>query len=113
MSKRLKTVILLFVNFFFLEGLVEAQQKISTNSDKKPIEITADNGIEWHKNEKKYIAIGNAKAKQGDLIVTSDKLEAYYSNSKKDEENSVRACVHGRRNSLCSSQCAQRCSSLF
>ena len=80
-------VILLFVNFFLLESLVIAQQKISTNSKKTPIEITADNGIEWHKNEKKYIATGNAKAKQGDLIVTSDRLEAYYKDSGKDEEN--------------------------
>ena len=80
-------VILLFINFFLLENLVTAKQKINTNSNKTPIEITADNGIEWHKNEKKYIAIGNAKAKQGDLIVTSDRLEAYYKDSAKDEEN--------------------------
>ena len=36
---------------------------------------------------KKYIASVNAIAKQGDLIVTSDRLEAYYKDSDKNEEN--------------------------
>ena len=36
---------------------------------------------------KKYIASGNAIAKQGDLIVTSDRLEAYYKDSDKNVEN--------------------------
>ena len=85
---RLSIIIILFcANFFLMEDLVIAQQKISTNSKQKPIEITAENGIEWHKNEKKYIATGNARAKQGDLTVTSDRLEAYYKNSDKGEEN--------------------------
>ena len=87
MSRILIIIILVCANFFLIGSLVTAQQKISTNSKKSPIEITAENGIEWHKNEKKYIASGNAIAKQGDLIVTSDRLEAYYKNSDKNEEN--------------------------
>ena len=87
MSRILIIIILVCTNFSLIGSLVTAQQKISTNSKKSPIEITAENGIEWHKNEKKYIASGNAIAKQGDLIVTSDRLEAYYKNSDKNEEN--------------------------
>ena len=87
MSRILIIIILVCANFFLIGSLVTAQQKISTNSKKSPIEITAENGIEWHKNEKKYIASGNAIAKQGDLIVTSDRLEAYYKDSDKNEEN--------------------------
>ena len=85
---RIPIIIILFcANIFLTKDLVLAQQKISTNSKKTPIEITAENGIEWQKNEKKYIATGNARAKQGDLTVTSDRLEAYYKDSDKNVEN--------------------------
>lgn len=55
-----------------------SEQKIDTFSNGKPIEIYAEEGIEWHKNEKKYIANGNAKAMQEDFVVTSDLIEAFY-----------------------------------
>ena len=51
------------------------------------VEISADDGIEWHKNERKYIALGNARAQQGDLVVNSDKLEAYYLSSNQNDDN--------------------------
>ncbi len=44
----------------------------------KPLEITADDGIEWHRNEQLYIARGNARASQGDLAVLADVLTARY-----------------------------------
>ena len=85
---RILIIIILVCTKFLVEGLVTAQQKISTNSKKSPIEeYCGKYGIEWHKNEKKYIASGNASAKQGDLIVTSDRLEAYYKDSDKNVEN--------------------------
>ena len=62
----------LFSFFLFFNAL--SQQKIDTFSNGKPIEIFADKGIEWHKNDKKYIANGNAKAIQEDFIVTSDTM---------------------------------------
>ena len=43
-----------------------------------PIEINADNGIEWQQEAQAYIARGNAKAKQGDVTVHADQLTAYY-----------------------------------
>jgi lipopolysaccharide export system protein LptA len=43
-----------------------------------PIEIEADAGIEWRRNEKLYIARGNATAKRGDLTVVADTLSAHY-----------------------------------
>lgn len=46
----------------------------------RPIEILADNGIEWQQDAKAYIARGNAKAKQGDVTVHADQLTAYYEN---------------------------------
>jgi len=44
----------------------------------KPIEISAENGIEWRKDEKIYIARGNALAVQGDSSVQGDTLTAYF-----------------------------------
>lgn len=43
-----------------------------------PIEIEADDGIEWRRNEKLYVARGNATAKRGDLTVIADTLSARY-----------------------------------
>jgi lipopolysaccharide export system protein LptA len=43
-----------------------------------PIEIEAESGIEWRRNEKQYIARGNATAKRGDLTVNADTLTAHY-----------------------------------
>lgn len=44
----------------------------------KPVEILADEGIEWQQNTKAYIARGNAKAVRGDTTVAADTLTAYY-----------------------------------
>jgi len=43
-----------------------------------PIEIHADNGIEWQQDAQAYIARGNARAQQGDVTVRADQLTAYY-----------------------------------
>ncbi len=75
------------INFFLMENHCSSEQKMTTSSNKKPIEISADDGIEWHKNERKYIALGNARAQQGDLVVNSDKLEAYYLSSNQNDDN--------------------------
>ena len=34
----------------------ESQQLTNLNNNNDPIEIFADNGIEWHKNKNKYVA---------------------------------------------------------
>ena len=43
-----------------------------------PIEIHADNGIEWQQEAQAYIARGNARAQQGDVSIRADQLTAYY-----------------------------------
>jgi len=45
---------------------------------KSPIALEAESGIEWRRNEKQYIARGNATAKRGDLTVHADTLTAHY-----------------------------------
>ncbi len=72
----------MFLFYFFLISLfsiVDAQQLIK--QDGSPVEIYADEAIEWHKNDNKYIAIGNAKAKSGSMVLKSDKIEAFYDES--------------------------------
>jgi lipopolysaccharide export system protein LptA len=48
------------------------------DNSNKPVNIEAQNGIEWQQNNKVYIARGNAKATRGDDSVTADTLYAYY-----------------------------------
>ena len=61
--------------------------KNESDVDKEPIEIFAEEGIEWNKNKKVYIAKKNAEATKGELTVKADMLEAFYdesSNKKSD-----------------------------
>jgi lipopolysaccharide export system protein LptA len=48
----------------------------------QPIEITADNGIEWQQDALVFLARGNAKAVRGDVTVLADELRAYYREQK-------------------------------
>src|SRR5215831_17008656 len=47
-------------------------------SEARPIEISADGGIEWHQDAQVYIARGNAMAKRGTTEVHADALTAHY-----------------------------------
>lgn len=47
------------------------------NDDKDPIEISAENGIEWKRDTRTYTARGNALAQQGDTSIAADTLIAY------------------------------------
>jgi len=47
-----------------------------------PVEIDADQGIEWRQDNQAYIARGNARARQGDVAVHADRLTAFYRKSK-------------------------------
>ncbi len=50
---------------------------LSKGSD-QPVEINADQGIEWRRDDQVYIARGNATAKRGDITVRADTLTAHY-----------------------------------
>lgn len=55
-----------------------ALAQLSTSDNGKPVNIEADNGIEWQQNNQVYIARGHAKATRGADTVTADTLSAYY-----------------------------------
>jgi lipopolysaccharide export system protein LptA len=44
----------------------------------RPLEINADEGIEWRRDDKVYVARGNARAARGNVSVTADVLTAHY-----------------------------------
>ena len=86
--KRNEKNLLLATLFAFLvlggpiSGVVLASSKISKSNTNQPIEIDADQGIEWLSEDKVYLARGNANAKQGDFSMRADILRAFYRNSK-------------------------------
>jgi lipopolysaccharide export system protein LptA len=47
-----------------------------------PIDITAQDGIEWRQNDQEVIARGDAKAIRGNVTVTADRLTAWYRKKK-------------------------------
>lgn len=76
----IRAVILLLVLGLFVHMPAQAQEgDIPPNPDReKPLEITADDSLEWHRNSKQYIARGNASAKQGDVTIKAETLSADY-----------------------------------
>jgi lipopolysaccharide export system protein LptA len=56
----------------------QAGDPLAANQGGLPIEIEAEAGIEWRRNERLYIARGNATARRGDLTVVADTLSARY-----------------------------------
>jgi len=65
--------------FLILPGAGAQAQALNFggNSD-QPIEIFADNGIEWQQENLIFLARGNARAVRGPVTVFADELRAYY-----------------------------------
>ncbi len=61
-----------------LSGAAVAQSLNLGAGDETPIEIFADNGIEWQQDNLVFLAKGNAKAVRGDITVLADQLTAFY-----------------------------------
>ena len=55
-----------------------AQGLLGAGQDKSPLEINADQGIEWRRDQNTYVASGNARASRGDLELFADVLTAHY-----------------------------------
>ena len=71
-------VVPVFFYFQILAAAVAGGLDFASGSKDMPIEITADNGIEWEKNKEILIASGNAKASRGGITVLAEVLRAYY-----------------------------------
>lgn len=62
----------------FAAAPAAAQVGGALNRGDGPLEIEADEGIEWRRKEKLYVARGNARAASGGLEVFGDSLTAHY-----------------------------------
>lgn len=51
---------------------------LSAQDNGKPIDIEADDGIEWQQNNRVYIARGNARATRGQTTLFADTMMAFY-----------------------------------
>jgi lipopolysaccharide export system protein LptA len=65
------------------------------DNSNKPVNIGAENGIEWQQNNKVYIARGNAKATRGDDTVNADTLYAYYRNAQPQQASAASPQLRG------------------
>ena len=51
---------------------------LTSPDDRRPLDIEAEQGIEWQQNNQVYIARGNARASRGNATVYADTLIAHY-----------------------------------
>jgi lipopolysaccharide export system protein LptA len=51
---------------------------MTSTNDRRPLDIQAEQGIEWQQNNQVYIARGNARASRGNATVYADTLIAHY-----------------------------------
>ena len=79
-SRKLLFQLVVLVIFYFQisAAAVAGGLDLASGSKDMPIEISADNGIEWEKNKEILIASGNAKASRGGITVLAEVLRAYY-----------------------------------
>lgn len=73
MSRMLIIMVVFYVILSLAFGSVRAQTAGSA-----PLEITADQTLEWHRLQHQYIARGNAVARQGDVSIAANTLTADY-----------------------------------
>lgn len=71
------------------QGQTQAQGQsqgigLASPSDRRPLDIEADNGIEWRQNDNVYIARGNASATRGNSTLYADTLIAHYRSTAPD-----------------------------
>jgi len=86
MLPRRKWLSLLVAGFVLLPAETALAQLGSPDST-APINIQADNGIEWQQNKQLYIAHGNALASRGPATIRADTLIAHYREVKGENGN--------------------------
>lgn len=78
MSRPIAQFVSVCVLFAALLWAVPGGAQQAATGGNSPLQINADNGIEWRRDEQVYIARGNAVAEREDLNVSADRLLAYY-----------------------------------
>jgi len=60
------------------QGRAQGLNFTGSSNDNLPIEVQADDGIEWQQDTQMFVARGHARAARGDVSVFSDVLRAFY-----------------------------------
>ena len=90
-----KRIIILF--YLITPSLVLSQSlNLATGNNDQPVEITADNGIEWQRDKQIMIASGKARATRGKARVEADILRAFYKKNKNGGSKLFRLEAIGR-----------------
>lgn len=72
---------LILALLFLLPAAAQAQTQTTRD---EPIEITAQQALEWDQTQKLYKAIGAARAVQGEFSVSADEMRARYESDQSD-----------------------------
>lgn len=90
---QVRTYPLLLTAALFFSGFAYSAPAVANDV---PLEITADQALEWNQTARTYTARGNAKAQQGDFTVSGDTLTAAYEgkNNSTSDLNKVTAEGH-------------------
>lgn len=73
----MRSVLLLLLGLGLMAQAASAQMPFA--GDGEPLEIYAEQGIEWNREAQTYVARGNARAIKDDTEIRADLLRAYYS----------------------------------
>lgn len=69
---------ILFTCLAFITPTMTKAQEMPVGKSDAPLEITADESLEWHRAEKVFIAKKNAVATQGEANIAAQTLTAHY-----------------------------------
>ncbi len=69
---------------------------LMNQSSDAPLEVDADDGIEWNQKKKIYVARGNVRATQEDVTLYTDRLTAHYREASGKSSQIWRINVDGR-----------------
>jgi lipopolysaccharide export system protein LptA len=87
----------LLVGVETLAAPVSAQSlSLASGNSKMPIEIYAEQGIEWRRGDQNFIARGNARAVRDDVTVHADELTAHYREAKGGKSEITRIDADGK-----------------
>lgn len=64
-------------------------QSLFSRGGDRPVTIRAENGIEWIRDARKYVARGNATASRDGATIRADVLTAYYRDKKADKGQEI------------------------
>jgi lipopolysaccharide export system protein LptA len=94
-SRFLTVVLAICVSAVSVSGDVLAQGLRGLRGGEEPIEIVADEGIEWRREEKLYLAYGNARATRDEVTIYADRLEARYRETEESSTDIYRIYAKG------------------